>query len=253
MSDSTAVAVQQPAQESLVSILSRMSTNPNFNAESFSVLIAAAERERLDQRKAEFATALHAIQSMRLRVFKRKQGKNNKYAPLEDVDELLAPHLAKYGLTNSFDVPAGVDERGIMNIVVHISHLNGYGEPRSIPMPIDDIGKNKDGKPLRPACQDHGSTFSYGRRHLLKFAYNVIETDEDDDGQQGEGSNPISEDQAQILRDRCKEYDFTDDDKRRVLAFAGKLQELEFLKSFSLVRKCDYAAVLVLVDEMGKK
>lgn len=250
---SNAIATQQPeAQESLVSILARASTNPAFNAEAFNSLIAAAERERLDQRKAEFATALWSIKSMGLRAHKRKQAKNSKYAPLEDLDDLLAPHLRKHQLTYTFDCPS-ITEGGMMNGVMNIYHVNGYSIPVSLPMPVDDIGTNKDGKRLRPVIQDHGSTMTYLQRTLLKMGFAIVETDEDDDGQQGDGSNPISEDQAQILRDRCKEYEFTDDDKRRVLAFAGKLQELEFLKSFSLVRKCDYSAVLVLVDEMGKK
>lgn len=253
MSNETAVAVQQPSAESLVSILSRMSTNPNFNAESFSVLIAAAERERLDQRKAEFATALHAIQSMRLRVYKRKQAKNSKYAPLEDVDELLAPHLKEHGLVVSFDSPEGVTANGIMTMVVYIYHLNGYREPRSLPMPVDDIGVNKDGKRLRPVIQDHGSTVSYSRRALLKMAFNVVETDEDDDGQLGEGSNPISQDEADTLRAKCSEYGFTADDKRRVGAFAAQLGGLDLSKfSVDQIRKCDLQAVMLLVEEMRK-
>ncbi len=259
MSDTSVVRAQPgelaQATESLVSILSRMSTNPAFNPESFKILIEAAERERLDARKAEFATALHAIQSMRLRVHKRKQGKNSKYAPLEDVDELLAPHLKQHGLTVSFDSPDGVTANGIMNMVVYIQHLNGYKEPRSLPMPVDDIGKNKDGKPLRPACQDHGSTVSYSRRALLKMAFNVVETDEDDDGEQGEGGTPISEDQCNDLRSKMSEYGFTPDDNRRLATFAAHLQGVEFSKDFrfGMVRKCDYAAVMLLVEEMGKK
>ncbi len=250
---STEIAVTSNQPESLVSILSRVSQNPNFNAEAFSVLIAAAERERLDARKAEFAAAMHAIQSMRLRVYKRKQAKNSKYAPLEDVDELLAPHLKQHGLTVSFDSPDGVSANRMMNMVVYIYHLNGYREPRSLPMPVDDIGTNKDGKALRPACQDHASTVSYSRRQLLKMAFNVIETDEDDDGEQGEGANPISQDQADTLRDKCKEFGFTPDDKRRVGTFAARLQEMDGpISSFNLIRKCDYAAVMLLVEDMGQ-
>lgn len=254
MSDSTAVSVQQPGAESLVSILSRMSTNPNFNAEAFTVLIAAAERERLDQRKAEFATALHAVQSMRLRAYKSKKGQNSRYAPLEDIDELLAPHLKANGLTVSFDCPS-ITESGMMTMVLNIYHVNGYSEPRSLPMPVDDIGKNKDGKRLRPLIQDHGSTVSYSRRALLKMCFNIVETDEDDDGQMGEGSNPISQDEADTLRAKMSEHGFTGDDKRRLATFCANLQGLEWTKEFHFgqVRKMDYAAVMLLVDEMGRK
>lgn len=255
----TSLALRAPqevaAPESLVSILSRMSTNPDFNPESFKILIEAAEREQLTGRKAEFARALHAVQSMRLRAFKRKQGKNSKYAPLEDVDELLAPHLKEHGLTVSFDSPGGVTANGMMNMTVYIQHLNGYTEPRYLPMPVDDIGKNKDGKPLRPACQDHSSTVSYARRALLKMAFNVVETDEDDDGQLGEGSNPISRDQADDLRAKMTEHGFTPDDKRRVGNFAAQLQGVEWTPAFSpgMIRKMDYAAVMLLVEDMGRK
>lgn len=251
MENETALSVQpERGPESLVSILSRMSTNPNFNAESFSVLIAAAERERLDARKAEFATALHAIKSMGLRAHKRKQAKNSKYAPLEDIDDLLAPHLRKHGLTFSFDCPS--INGSMMNVVMHISHINGYSEPRSLPMPVDDIGTNKDGKRLRPVIQDHGSTMTYSQRTLLKMGFGVIETDEDDDGQLGEGSNPISQDEADTMRSKMTEHGFTGDDKRRVGNFAAQLQGIEFTTAFrfDMVRKCDYAAVMLLIEDM---
>lgn len=252
MENETALSVQQPAPESLVSILSRMSTNPAFNPESFKILIEAAERERLDARKAEFATALHAIKSMGLRAHKRKQAKNSKYAPLEDIDDLLAPHLRKHGLTFSFDCPS-ITAGGMMNVVMHISHVNGYSEPRSLPMPVDDIGSNKDGKRLRPLIQDHGSTMTYSQRTLLKMGFGVIETDEDDDGEQGEGASPISQDQADTLRSKYEEYGFSADDKRRVGNFAARLQGLEKISKSEQIRKCDYAAVMSLIEEMRPK
>jgi len=252
MSDTTAVAVQQPQAESLVSILSRMSTNPDFNPDSFKILIEAAEREQLNTRRAEFTRALFAVQSKRLRVVKTKQNKNNKYAPLEDIDQLLAPHLAENNLVVSFDSPEPV-VNGMMKMVCYIYHVNGYSEPRSIPMPVDDIGVSNQGKRMRPATQDHGSTVSYGRRQLLKMTFNVIEIDEDDDGQMGEGATPISQDQADTLRDKCKEYAFTGDDKRRVGIFAAKLQDEDAegpISSFNLIRKCDYLAIMLLVEDM---
>lgn len=239
-------------QESLVSLIHRLATNPNLNPETFKVLIEAAERERLDARKAEFSLALHAIQSKGLRVHKGKQAKNSRYAPLEDIDKVLHPHLQEYGLAVSFDCPE-VASNGLMLMMLKVYHVNGYSEPRTLPMPVDDIGTNREGKALRPKVQDHGSTVSYSRRQLLKMTFNVIETDEDDDGELGEGSSPITQDQADTIAAKCDEYGFSKDDRRRVGAFAARLQGKPAINGLGDIRKCDYAAVLGLIEEMRKR
>lgn len=247
-----AQAAMHPAgDESLVSVLNRLASNPNFNPESFSVLMAAVREEQLISRRAEFATSMHAIQSARLRVHKTKQAKNSRYAPLEAIDDKLQPLLDRNGLSVSFDCPE-VSESGLMKMALIIYHRNGYSEQRSLPMPIDDIGTNREGKALRPKVQDHGSTVSYSRRQLLKMTFNVVETDEDDDGQLGEGNDPITQDQADTIVSKCEEYGFTAGDQARLIRFAARLQEQQSIK-LGQIRKCDLPAVWSVVEEMRRK
>ena len=137
--------------ESLVSLLSRMSLDPAFNRENFAVLVAAAREEREGTRRAEFAAAMHAIQSRNLRVYRSKAGKNNKYAPLEDIHEMLAPLLHENGLTVNFNCEPRVDNGVVFRSII-IQHVNGHSETRTSPFPVDDIGANREGKRVT-SCQ----------------------------------------------------------------------------------------------------
>ena len=193
--------------ESLVSLLSRMSLDPAFNRENFAVLVAAAREEREGTRRAEFAAAMHAIQSRNLRVYRSKAGKNNKYAPLEDIHEMLAPLLHENGLTVNFNCEPRVDNGVVFRSII-IQHVNGHSETRTSPFPVDDIGANREGKRLRPAIQDYGSTASYARRYLLKDAFNIVETNEDDDAGDAQIISQKDADSLRVALDQSRHAAF---------------------------------------------
>ena len=78
-----------------------------------------------------------------------------------------------------------------------LSHQAGHSEAKELVLPLDKSD-------FRSNVQSVGSTVSYGRRTLIKMHLNIIEAEEDDDGQGG--GKKVSEDQARDFEAAVAEY-----------------------------------------------
>lgn len=133
------------------------------------------------QAEQAFHAAMARLQAKLPQVNKYGQGKNSKYAKLEDIDVIIRPLLAEEGFSFSFDEEAHSEKT--ITFLAKISHQQGHFEVKRLTVPIDTASKNREGNSIRPAIQDAGSTVSYARRYLIKMHLNLIETNEDTDGE----------------------------------------------------------------------
>lgn len=132
------------------------------------------------QAEQAFHAAMARLQAKLPQVNKYGVGKNSKFAKLEDIDRIIRPLLAEEGFSFSFDEEAHSEKT--ITFVAKISHQQGHSEVKRLTVPIDAAAKNREGNAVRPAIQDAGSTVSYARRYLIKMHLNIIETNEDTDG-----------------------------------------------------------------------
>lgn len=132
------------------------------------------------QAEQAFHAAMARLQAKLPQVNKYGVGKNSKFAKLEDIDTIIRPLLAEEGFSFSFD-EEGHSEK-TLTFIAKLSHQQGHSETKRLTVPIDAAAKNREGNAVRPAIQDTGSTVSYARRYLIKMHLNLIETNEDTDG-----------------------------------------------------------------------
>lgn len=202
-------AVQQAA--SLLDMIRMVACDPRMDVEKFERLLAMQERVVADQRKQAFMAAMSRLQEKLPQMDKYGQAKNSKYAKLEDIDVVIRPLLAAEGFSFSFDEEAHTEKT--ITFIAILAHRDGYSESRRLTVPIDVAAKNRDGQSIRPAIQDAGSTVSYARRYLIKMHLNIIEKDEDTNG---ESRKPITEQQALDLQAQVDEVKM---DRNRFLVY----------------------------------
>lgn len=143
------------------------------------------------QAEQKFHAAMARLQAKIPQINKWGKGKNSKYAKLEDIDTIIRPMLAEEEFSFSFDEESSTDRT--ITFIAKLSHAAGHSETKRLTVPIDAAARNSSGVSIRPAIQDAGSTVSYARRYLIKMHLNIIETDEDTDG---ESLKTITEQQA---------------------------------------------------------
>lgn len=225
----TALAVNQPSH--MLQIIDKV-VQSGLTAESVGVLekmLNMQERIMADQRKTAFTSALARLQAKVPQVNKYGQGKNSKYAKYEDIDLIVRPLMAEEGFSLTFDEESSTDKT--ITFVAVLIHSEGHSEPKRLTVPIDVAAMNREGRSVRPAIQDAGSTVSYARRYLLKMHLNIVEKDEDDDGAGSEAK--ITAEQAKDIRTLI--HDSKSDEKKFLELIAG-VQTIEDIPARDLKR-----------------
>lgn len=217
------IAVRQEAAldrpTDLLQIILQVVQDPRMDVEKMERLLAMQERVMADQRKTAFMAAMARLQERLPQIDKHGQAKNSKFAKLEDIDVIIRPMLAEEGFSFSFDEES--HEEKTVTFVATLSHRDGHAESKRLTVPIDAAAKNREGMSIRPAIQDAGSTVSYARRYLIKMMLNIIEKNEDTDG---EDRKTISAEQVLDIETALQD---TKSDKAKFLRLIAGVERLE--------------------------
>ena len=116
---------------------------------------------------------------------------------------------------------------GHYRITCKVAHKAGHTRDYQGDFPADVAGSQ--GKANKTAIQGYGSTLSYGRRYLTLLIFNVVLTDEDNDGNklkdhQDEDAPVLSPDQIKQIEDALE---FRGMNKEKFLKFVLKASALE--------------------------
>lgn len=197
----------------LLTAIAKAAANPAVSVDKMERLFAMHQQIVKDNARVAFADALNKLQAELPQMEKHGKAKNSRFAKLEDIDTIVRPFLAKAGFSFSFDEEAHTEKT--ITFIATLTHKDGHSEAKRLTVPIDVASKNREGVSIRPAIQDAGSTVSYARRYLIKMHLNIIEKDEDTDG---ESLTPITEDQVRDLEIQLKD---TKSDVAGFLRFMG--------------------------------
>jgi hypothetical protein len=193
-------AKRAPKPVSMLEVIERASRDPAVDVDKLERLLAMAERVRAAEREAEFAAAMNAVQSELRKVFARAENDStgSRYATFEDLDGEARPIYTKHGFSLQFNTadppPSDVP---MVRVTCDVVHRGGHKVHFMIDMPAD--GKGAKGGNVMTRTHATASAIQYGRRYLLRMIFNVVTTENDDDGNAA-GSTPISENQAADLR-----------------------------------------------------
>jgi len=188
---SRGTSIQQSPTDHLIAI----AIEKDLDIDKLERLFALKEREEEKTAKAAFFVALSLFQRDCPAVFKSEPGAKANYAPYERIMLVAKPHLAANNLSIFFDT--AITSKYITTYC-HVSHVAGHTQTGHFKCPIMKEVSNQGNRMMNDS-QAGASANSYGKRYAVKNALNIVETDQDDDG---ESLWPvISERDAAALRD----------------------------------------------------
>jgi len=196
----------------LLAVIAEAVADPRIDVQKMERLLEMHSKIVAEQRRVEFHEALARLQAKCPQVNKDgriivKGTERSRYARLETIDVVIRPLLAAEDFALSFDTHTKDDGKHFLITATLSRH--GHSEVKEMLLPLD-------ASDYRSVVQSTGSTFAYGRRQLTKAHLNIIEKDEDDDGQGG--NRPITASQAADLHSLMEEVKA---DKGRFLVYMG--------------------------------
>ena len=194
------VIINDEAPSSLLDIILRAGSDPNFDVEKFRSLVqiqreeqdrhdARAEREAELGAEAAFNAAMADVQQKMVAVRARIENRqtNSVYADYAAMDRMLRPIYSPAGFALSYgeeDSPKA-DHVRVFCLVTHTDRDGTEKARRShtrkyhVDMPAD--GKGARGGDVMTKTHATQSAFTYGQRGLLRLIFNIA-VSKDDDG-----------------------------------------------------------------------
>lgn len=166
----------------MLTMIQRAATDPAFDADKMQKMMEMYERHTDRTAAAAFNAAMVRAQAQIGPVFRDKINTqtSSSYAALESIDKKISPVYTAYGFSLSFGT-ADSSLVGHIRTVCDCMHEGGHTKQYHIDLPIDSVGIK--GSVNKTGVHASGSTFSYARRYLTMMIFNVVMTNEDDDGQ----------------------------------------------------------------------
>jgi len=193
------VVANDPAPvDPIMSTIERLATNKDVNPEVVAMLFDRLKEQQESNEERAFNVAMVACQKELKPITRRafnKQTKSN-YAKLEHISKAVDPIIHKHGFSCSFGQLEGAPDKHI-RFFCDVRHEDGHKERYLGDVPIDDAGIQ--GTVNKTGTHAYGSTMTYGRRYVKCSAFDIQVTD-DDDGN-GPANAPITEEQAERLRE----------------------------------------------------
>lgn len=213
----------------LMSALTAMASNPNFDADKVAKLMEVGRQMRKDEAEAEFNRELSDLQQCLPRIRKdgrvfyqaRDAGKpptDFHFATYDNIDKAIRPLLAQRGFSLSFDMEP-TDKGDVYIGTLH--HRLGHSKSSRLRLPADTSGGKN-------AIQAVGSTDSYARRYLVTRLLNIVTEGQDDDGN---AISVITEEQVMALETMVADAKLSDKEKAGFFDLIGFRSIAEITKA----------------------
>lgn len=176
----------------LLSIIKDAATNPGFNGDNMKQLLDMQERIMVKQAEINFNGAMNRLGPKLPVIHKGSEIKHGekliaRYAKYEEIDPVIRPLYSAEGFSVSF---TSKEKDGKTTYYGFLSHVDGHTRTAEIVLPVDTGG-------AKSAVQAVLSTVSYAKRTLVSMLFNLVYTNEDDNGMLG--SKTIDTEQAATL------------------------------------------------------
>lgn len=160
--------------------------------------------ERLLDMRAEraFNVAMRDAQAEMPRIFRdaTNESTRSRFARLETIAKHINPLMTKHGFAPSFGT-ADTPLPGHYRVTCELAHVAGKSRHYQMDIPADNVGMK--GSVNKTPTHAAVSAMTYGRRNLLTLMFNVVLTNEDDDGVAA-GIKPLTDEQLENLKDLLK-------------------------------------------------
>jgi hypothetical protein len=211
---------QQP--DTILTVIERMARDPAVDVDKLERLFALRERMVAEEKKTAYNAAMAIVQAKLKPVFRDAMNNqtNSAYARLESISDAITPIYTAEGFALSFDT-GDSPKADHIRIICEVMHSAGHSALKHFDLALDNVGLK--GNPNKTAIQASGSTISYGRRYLKLMVFDVVLTNEDNDGQapepklhetKGDSLNVVPPEEAQAMARRMLDTLEADVDER---------------------------------------
>ena len=197
----------------LMTVIDRLSNNPQVNLEQLQQLLAMNERWEMSKAKAEYREALAQFKKEPPEIVKNRLAKMEKdgkklfeysYADLDAVTTAITEGLAAVGITHNFQIK---QENGLISVTCILSKGIFSEDGVTLTAGADTSG-------AKNAIQAIGSTLSYLERYTLLAACGMSAGLPDDDGKGGDTGNKLTQEQRKARVDAMDKASTLDELKK---------------------------------------
>jgi hypothetical protein len=210
------VSEDQTLGTSILEVIARAAADPKVDVEKMQKLLEMQERVLIHRAKSDFSIAMRDCQSEMKPVVRDAENLHtkSKYARLEKIDAGIRPVYTRHGFSLSYNSPQC--DAGRVKVTCTVRHDAGHSETYELTGALDTAGSQ--GKSNKTDIQGLGSSVSYMRRYLACMIFNVVLTNEDDDGQ---ALGFINEKQEMTILDLISEIGLDAEGKAGFLKYMG--------------------------------
>jgi hypothetical protein len=218
----TEVAIRTETQESFLSAIERLASNPNVDVDKIQRIMDMQEHILDRNAKQAFNSAMVRAQSKMPVIGKKKKNTQtgSMYAGYEDILEKCQPIYTKEGLSVTFYQGKGTPEdplaEGCLRAMADIMHEEGHTKTIHADIPVETTGPK--GGTLMTKTHATGSAFSYARSYLIRLIFNIPTGDDDDGNRAGGTVQFITDKQVSII---CDMLNFKNISSARLLKVLG--------------------------------
>lgn len=182
-----------------LAMIATAARDPSVNVDKMERLLQMRDRAVAQEAEKQFNIAMSRLQSILPRVYRSSKSDKGKYADLEAIDIATRDPITAHGFAESY----GTAESHIpehYRVTCLLSHVEGFSRPYQADMPISMKGPK--GNDVMTPVHAFGSAMSYGRRYLKCLIFNIVLTNEDDNGKKTSQADAftVSNDQIEEIR-----------------------------------------------------
>lgn len=174
------LAESAPLADSLLNFVARAVKDPAIDVAKLESLLRIQREIIADDARLQFNRAMAAVQGEIQPVLRnaRNDQTSSRYANLEAIDAAIRPVYARHGFCLSFNSEP-IDGSNV-RIVCEVSHAAGHSKVHGLDAALDVLGPQ--GKANKTPLHGLGSSVTYLRRYLVCMIFNIVLTNEDNDG-----------------------------------------------------------------------
>lgn len=168
-----APAPATPSGDAFMAMVERLAANPAVDVTKLAQIVDLQRGILADNAKAAFNAAFAQMQPEIPTIARSKRTNNAKYAPQEDIVQVVRPILERHGFGLSFRTEW--PDKNTVRVVGILTHAEGHERTSEFLSEADDTGNKND-------IQALGSAVTYGRRYTTTDLLNITTKDMDDNG-----------------------------------------------------------------------
>lgn len=188
--NNTGVVVKKPKDVASVESFITKAIETNVPIETMERLFALRKEVKAEQAEEAFDEALSQAQGEFPIVKKTKDGGRTqggsvayKYAPIEDIEELVRPVISKYNLSSSFKTEVTVDK---VKVTCIAKHKLGHSEFSEMELPL---GQKTN---IMSAPQAVVATVTFAKRYTFCNVFGITVGGEDTDAKDSDKNKPVA-------------------------------------------------------------